>query len=335
MSAENVFNPNAHENLEVSFVVERISDGLGFGYGSISAFKLEAAEGNGDLAALTDEAIRHPDFLSPISRDDDGRLIKDDGCGDGRRTGLVFRRSDDEQAPGRVYYKSSLLRSKVFGGGQVMAGAAEIALGRADGLDVENVFGRGRETLSAGGLDYGAHTAMHAHEGKTGCGAIDYAPAILVAAVTYRDEIRSSIEALVGPAPELEADADGNPGILDRFAAAAAVDNTGYDSRRVMEATIIDGKIVKALSDDHMETRIILNDVPGYTADQGFVREYTGGRAQVFSVDVWRMAEIAEAMADDPAGQRRAFLGELVYTLATAAVLTKGDLPVEKVSRPA
>jgi hypothetical protein len=219
-------------------------------------------------------------------------------------------------------YKASLLRSKVFGGGLTMGVASGIAVGDIADTALTDAFTATQQAMRGRGVDYGAHTALHTHgDTKTGCGAIDLAPQIVGAAVQYRNEIRQTVVALYGESAELDA-------ALDNYAVAANADNSTYDSRKVMNDIIDDGKVVKALADDHLETRIVLNYVPGFTADQNFVREYTGSRAQVFSVDVWRMQEIAAQMYDDPADRERAFVGELIYTLATAAVLTKGDLPV-------
>ncbi len=41
------------------------------------------------------------------------------------------------------------------------------------------------------------------------------------------------------------------------------------------------------------------------------------------------MEDIALSLYENPADQRRAFLSEMAYALGTAAVLTKGDLPVD------
>ena len=304
---------DVYEIAPVEFETARLADGLGFGHGAISAQTIEGAAGNEDLAALTDELLESPQILAPISCTDDGGLIQDDGCGDGRRTGLVF--------DGERVCRTSLVRPKVFGGGITMAAATRIGLGCSNGLTLATIFEESDRHLDYRGVDYGGHTVEYVVGKKSGCGAIDEAPRILDAAGAYRQEIRATVVSLMGEAPEIDQ-------VLDNFIIAGDVDNDGYNGAEIMAGIIDRGKVVKALADDHMETRIVLNSVPGYTADQGFVREYTGGRAQVFSVDVWRMMELAERLYDDPISQRQALVSELVYTLATAAVLTKGDLPV-------
>lgn len=310
------------------FTVTRISEGLGFGEGSISAVERQAqTEG---LDELTDEVLRSPDILTPVSQDQ-GERITDDGCGDGRRVGVVFSRTSNEEGVTDAIYKTSLMRPKVFGGGLAMATASLVAAGRVEGRTAEESFADARKAADESGLDYGAHVAIDTHgDSATGCGALDKAPQIMAAVSTYRDHIKQTIEALVGPAPELDNGNDGQPGggVLDAFERASQAEDGTYRSRAVMDGIIEDGKVVKALDDDHMETRICLNDVPGYTVDQGLVRTATDGEAQVFSVDVWRMREIAATMSGSPDEERRMFLGQLTYTLATAAILTRGDLPV-------
>lgn len=88
------------------------------------------------------------------------------------------------------------------------------------------------------------------------------------------------------------------------------------------------GKVVKDLADDHLERRIVLNTIPGYTVNQELVRRATGGRVQVFATDLPRLQQIAEKLYDNPEDQRKAFLSQVIYTLGVAATLTKGDLPV-------
>ena len=96
-----------------------------------------------------------------------------------------------------------------------------------------------------------------------------------------------------------------------------------------MVGEIIDsGKIVKELTGKHLEMYIVLNDVEGYTVNQELVREVSGDQVQVFAVDVWRLKELAAELYEQPEEQALALKSMLVYTLAVAATLTKGDLPV-------
>lgn len=337
-------------NYEVApppYEVVWLTGGLGFGEGAISRFAVEELEGNEDLSRLTDEALHDPALLVPISRiknnaEDEGEHVHDDGCGDGRVTGMVF--GTDENGDIRVL-KSSLTRPKVFGGGITMTVAAKIGNGEAVDLDLPSTFREAGKELDERDIAYGAHTVSAigvANSNKSGCGAIDEAPAIIKAAVRYADRIADTVQFLLGEGvPELygsEANGVRTPGIFEYFAQATNVDQSDYSGARIMADIIDSGKVVKALEDKHLETRIVLNHVRGFTADQNLIRERTKdetqefGRAQIFSVDVWRMQDIAKQLyPDSPALERRAFVSELVYTLATAAVLTKGDLPVAAV----
>ena len=80
---------------------------------------------------------------------------------------------------------------------------------------------------------------------------------------------------------------------------------------------------------------IIINKVRGKTVNQGIIREISDGVAQVFAVDEWRLRDLSTKLYRTPAEQQKAYLSMLVYTLATAATLTKGDLPVFVVSKQA
>ena len=102
-----------------------------------------------------------------------------------------------------------------------------------------------------------------------------------------------------------------------------------YSGRKVIDRIVGTGKVIKKLGGDHRERRIILNTVRGYTVNQQLIRKGTDGRAQAFAVDIPRLEDIATKLfPDDAEGSSQAYLSELIYTLSTAAVLTKGDLPV-------
>ncbi|MGF7228485.1 MAG: cadmium-containing carbonic anhydrase [Candidatus Saccharibacteria bacterium] len=301
--------------------IVKLADGLGMTYlipdvntPGISADVQEQKAGNEDLQALTDEAIHSANILVAVDKDDEGDMLDDDGCGDGRSVALIFTRA------GKTF-KRSLNRPKVFGGGAIMTAATRIGLGNA-GNSLNETIDDSIDQLADREVNFGAHTDNHAHGENCGCGAIDKAPLIMQAAAHFRGEIAATI-AFLG------VDTEGLDEVQNSYANYAdRVEGQPYSGRQVMDMIIDNGKIVKELADGHLETRVLLNMVEGYTVDQERVREATDGRAQVFAVDVWRLKQIAEKLYDDPAEQQRAFLSELVYTLATAAVLTKGDLPV-------
>lgn len=292
------------------FEARRITDGLGFGEGDISG------KDDAEILDRGDEAIRSNRILVPVDRDDDGHIIEDDGCGDGRSVKLIFR--------AREFFKRSLNRAKVFGGAVAMTAAGRIGTGRARGASVEKTFGDAMDMLDERSMDYGAHTDENASGENSGCGAIDNAPKIIRAAATYEQPIREVIGALGADISVLDEVYGNFHAYVDALA-----DDERYSGRRVMGKIISAGKFVKQLAGKHHEKYIVLNSVRGYTVDQELVRRRTGGRAQVFAVDIWRLEDIAAGLhPDDPEAEAQTYLSELIYTLATSAVLTKGDLPV-------
>ncbi len=303
--------------------VIKVSAGLGFGDGSISCAAIEEQPDNKDLAALTDQAIKSADILVPVSLGPDGQMIKDDGCGDGRnimiKLGAVFSKSRN--------FAKSLYRPKVFGGGATMATAMRIGLDKAGNQPLESVFRAALVQLNRSGMDFGAHIDNHAAGKNSGCGAIDKSPQIITAIAQYQQPIANAIVSL-------GINVDGLAEIFQAFSVFAnTLQGQPYSGRSVLNAIFENHKIIKELADEHKETRIILNFIEGYTVNQELVRSSTGGRAQVFAVDVWRLEKLAVGLWRNDADKRLGLLSELAYTLATAAVLTAGDLPVYVVKR--
>lgn len=309
---------DADESPELSrpdFEIHRVSDGLGFGEGAISGTD------DPEALALAEETIQHSGkILVAVDRDEDGRVLEDDGCGDGRRTGLIFRF--------KQFFKRNLNRAKVFGGAVTMTAAGLIGTGRAKDSSLEATFGQSIDVLEENSMEYGAHTDDIAEGENSGCGAIDNAPKIVKAAIKYESQIRETIGALGADTEELDA-VYGN---FHGYAETLPSDEK-YSGRRVMDGIIGAGKVIKQLVGMHREKCIVLNSVRGYTLNQEMVRKRTHGRAEIFGVDVWRLEDIAAgAFPGYPKVESQAYLSELVYTLATAAVLTKGDLPVYMVN---
>ncbi len=299
-----------------SFNVTRISEGFAFGHGNISA-----QEEDPEILALVDDTIHNsPDILVPVDKTDDGQKLEDDGCSDGRKATLVFTAKE--------VFKRSLNRAKVFGGAVAMTAATLIGLGKAHGKSLNMVFEKAKDTLVEKGINFGGHTDEHAHGEDSGCGAIDRAPEAMVASLKYEGPIRGVISVL-------EDDTTGLDEVFANFRRYVSSDTStqpAYSGRKVMDGIVAAGKVVKKLGGEHRERRIILNKVRDHTVNQKLIRLVTGERAQVFAVDIWRLEDIAiKSYPDQPAIQRKALLSELVYTLAVAAVLTKGDLPVDMI----
>jgi hypothetical protein len=123
--------------------------------------------------------------------------------------------------------------------------------------------------------------------------------------------------------------------VLDSFASFAQKQTESmYNGKTVLDGIKQEEKVVKKLVSDYSEMFIVLNEVAGYTVSQHTVRDATKEKVQVFAVDMWRIQEIANRLYDgeDEETKQRAVLGEIAYTLATAATLTAGDLPVYPIS---
>lgn len=298
--------------------VSRVVDGLGFGEGSIS--HTDRVEEVGlELLQQVERLITSPGILVPIDTDKSGTPIEDDGCGDGRPVGRVFM--------GLTEKAHSLNRSKVFGGGASMAVASLIATGKAADQTIRDTFTEGIKYLKDRQLGFGAHTDDHAHGSNCGCGAIDKAPMIIGDALKFEQGIRGVIDVLSPQNQYIDP-------VYDNFRDfAPTMSPETYEGSSVAIEIADNGKVIKELTGSHLEMYIILNTVEGHTVDQEKVRAASGGAVQVFAVDVWRMKQLADKQYDNPVDQEKAFIGELIYTLATAGTLTKGDLPVYMISK--
>jgi hypothetical protein len=308
------------------FAVTKVREGFEFGHGKISG-----VAANEEVLELVEQTIYDPrknrDLLVPIDTDDSGEPIKDDGCGDGRGVLTIF--SYDET------FHKSLNRPKVFGGSSVMAVACVIGLGEAGNLALNPLFERVIKTLDEKNINFGAHTDEHAYGKNCGCGAIDRADEVLFAIPKYEFPIRGVVTML---STSLELPALNEVYQNFRSYVDTLAQQPEYSGKQVMD-TILENnrtRVVKQLGDEHKECRIVLNTVRGYTVNQKLIRDVTGNEAQIFAVDVWRMQDIASSLyPDQPELQAKAFLSELIYTLATAAVLTKGDLPIDLITEAA
>lgn len=304
------------------FVVQRISEGFGFGEGSISGH-VE----NVEVLQSMDTAIeQNPDIIVAIDKDDHGKVIDDDGCGDGRGVRLTTRL-------GRKLERS-LNRAKVFGGAAAMTAASRIGLGKARNRNLNELFDDALDELDEKQIDFGAHTADHVAPGReekdSGCGAIDGAPAIIPAAVKHENEIRGVIKFLGSPDEGLDE-------VFDNFKdyGETIPSQPEYRGLRVVNRIKSMGKVLKELFGPHREKRIVINTVPGFTVNQALIREITGGKAQVFAFDSWRLEDIAAKLyPEDTSARQKALLSELVYTLGVASVLTPGDMPVYLIRQP-
>ena len=305
-------NDYFESEMKPDFSVRRVTkgdefghEGLGFGEGTISGLYEQ------EILRRVDNAIEtNPDILVKVE-------APDDGCGDGRGVNSVWR--------GKERLNKSLNRAKVFGGSVVMTLASFIGFGAAKTESLNDAFDDVIEQMVDAGMEFGAHTDEHAAGDNCGCGAIDKANTIIWAAARYEKPIRGVIAMLMPDTTGIE---EVYPNFR-HYAGEVIPRQPKYIGSKVMERITGESKVVKELAGEHKEKRIILNMVKDYTVNQELIREVSNGEVQAFAVDVWRLEEIAhELYAGKPEQIRKAIFSMLIYTLATAAVLTKGDLPV-------
>lgn len=315
-------HPNAIEledrrETMTTFRTVKIAEGIGYGQGPISGEELMAEAGL-EAVQAGERLINSPDILVPLDRDENGEMVEDDGCGDGRGVKRIFK---------GIFEKArSLNRAKVFGGGSVMTAATLIGLNKANGLSGNGLLAQSIHILKEKMIDFGGHTADHVAPGRedrdSGCGAIDGLPEIVALAAPLSQNIVATVESLSDDTASLDE-------VMTGFVSyAESIKGQDYRGKQAVEEIIDNGKIVKQLEGPHREAWIVLNTVRGYTVDQKALRQATGGRLDAFAVDVWRLQDYADKLYDTTDDRRKAYLSELVYTLLTAAKLTKGDLPV-------
>lgn len=344
MSTGEKFPMNTNETEQVAATVTLLAPyGLGFGEGGISIRDQLNQEilTESSLRVIHEHLTTNPEAFKQVTADDDG-------CGDGRPWQSIEQLVSDENG-NKVpqNYEKSLLRAKIFGGGLVVATSMLRALHGApvEGESLDNDRENMAKRLEEIGLHHGAHTDNHATGEGCGCGAIDKYPLITANAVKYQDKIYSTLEVLYG-----EDFADNQAAIEQVLATYAATVSSesyfaGTSGKKSMQQIKESGAVVKELYGHHIEETIVLNDIPGTTLDQQFFTETVKNKSeekpkviQAFSVDIWRGEEIAKAVAllaheedisiDVDEAYKVAYADFLIRTLAVAATLTDGSLPV-------
>lgn len=299
--------------------------GLGFGEGVISYNSRAIHDIPEDELEQVEAIIKSPEQILTEVDKQDGEYLDDDGCGDGR--GVTNESGEVVYIKqGNNELKRSLNRAKLFGGSVAMTVAAKIAQSGAENPRLYSLAVESMDLLDSQGVDYGAHTDEHAGARKSGCGAIDNAPTILANIVNYEQEIADTIHAL-DPAVDAELLNE----VLENFREYSSADQEGYSGADVMDEIDRREKVIKRLVSGHNEMYIVLNDVENYTVNQFTVRDASHESIQVFAVDLWRAQNINNRLFEDSVEQQKAMLGQLIYTLGTAATLTDGTLPVYRI----
>lgn len=327
-------------------------NGLGFGDGSIS---VESQLAQPEVSNLTPEALEvgtdiilhEPEVFPDVDEDDDG-------CGDGRRTAVIYRmvpvvpEHPEASELYRQEFNKSRRRAKVFGGGLVIASSMyrTVILGKYQpGQTVLQERKEMARRLKKANIKHGAHTDNHAHGENCGCGAIDKYALTYEKALKYRSEIKDLVQLYVGDDWNKDWDDDFDYVYevyedLHENIEPYAVDAAGKKTMKLLED---DGAVIKELVDDHLEDFVVLDDVEGKTFDQPKFDELlkqrgVEGTAQAFAVDIWRGRMYAEFIAktadvehgmDYDQSYRRALIDFIARSTAgVAATLTKGDQKV-------
>lgn len=341
MSSIEVSLMNCTEQEQNLGVVSLIAPhGLGFGEGGITV-KDQIKEG-----ILTIDTPRHiHEILTHDSATFKRVEADDDGCGDGRPWTKIIQ----EDGQGTIHeYTKSLLRAKVFGGGMV-TGASMLRTIYGAPLDGETV-GQDRQGISedfaAKEFKHGAHSDNHAEGDKCGCGAIDLYPTITRNAIKYRPAIVDTLRAVYGD--QLD---DNQAAINQAFDVYESLSRdedyfSDADGKSSMKQILLAKAVVKELDGHHIEETIVLNDIPDTTLDQHYFTETVKNAStitkprivQAFCIDIWRGEQIADvvtqiALEEDPSRdaeytRKLAYADFMIRTLAVAATLTAGDLPV-------
>lgn len=330
-------------NHEISIIAPH---GLGYGEGLISVeTQIKHGELTHEVLSRAIDIVQQSDTVfTKVDID-----APDDGCGDGRPTAKVFRviKRPDERIVEE--FNKSRRRAKVFGGGLVVASSMLRVL-KGQPLKADTVLRDRAETtaiLNNEGIPFGAHTDTHATDDQCGCGAIDKYPAITRNVITFRDGISSTLVALYGS--EYSANEHAINEVFDYYEGLLTEHPeyfTDAEGSKTMGIIEDNGAYIKQLSDTHLEDLIVINDIEGTTFDQrafdAELREIVGDDApqvQAFTFDTWRGRMYADAMSkhaveNNPSldlefTRKKAYADFLIRsTLAVAATLTAGDLPV-------
>lgn len=295
---------------------------LGDGKGTISAIDRLNDPNDG----LSHE---HMDIVDAEARNPQNMVFAEpntDGCPDGRGAKRFFNLGEKV---------TIFFRQKVFGGGQTMVMAGLVGSGKAKDQKLKEVFAGALSRMSERKIDFGAHTAEHKNEGESGCGAID--KAIDSWKLSLEDDQKNKITQTI---QALAADTDDQllAVIKSTFEnikeTVPSFDKSTYSGAKVVDGAIKRGKIVAYLGDKHNEVAIVINtDIEDKTFDQSKIREKTNDLAQIFSWDIPRMRKIVIEAFDTAEERQKAFISMFVFSLATATVLTKNDLPIYLISK--
>ncbi len=310
--------------------------GFGYGEGSISVKKQLK---NGELSrASLDMAIDIVLNDTEVFVDVDAEA-NDDGCGDGRITSGVYRVLDPLTRKIERYNKS-LRRSKLFGGGLILAASMWRAIeGPNEDRSLEGDRIYIAALLKKHGIHFGAHSAIGQNGVDCGCGAIDNYELISHNTMKYKEQILNTCKSLYSD--EFDNNMDALNHVFDTYECLSGTYFVGTSGKDTMTFIEAQGAVVKELTGEHKEDMVVINDVIGTTFDQEALRHKLSQKGlssdiQAFVVDVWRGRMYADFIADRASEQghnrldafKLAYADFLIRTLAVSATLSAGDQAV-------
>jgi hypothetical protein len=346
MEKASLFTPE--ENKRKDYPVEVLMLGsLGYGVGSIS-YNAKADEMTNNLLYQAERLINSGECLVDVEE-------QDDGCGDGRPADEVVFCKDDGQIEARPITAKSPVheRAKVFGGGYIISHVMDLALGRKS-HDLDEDLKRGVDELDKVGIHCGVHTGQHRHAGAVDCGANDREAEILANALDPQltTKIMTTAKSLAEQMNQPLGDHVLEKALNNFEAALADKDYFAKSSGKSRLRTVMEQlkaeqmkrgdqshplAVSKNLFGDHHEAYVVLNFAEGKTFSQKLFRQQLAEQfpdlpaeqlPQVFTTDFARIKKIAVAKTDNAADFQIALSAGLVYSIATAATLTDGSLPM-------
>jgi hypothetical protein len=242
--------------------------------------------------------------------------------------------SVDSNAPGccidgRPCAHHSEPRAKVAGGPLITAYGALESIGYFDGDErsTEQKMQSVATTLTQGGIVLGGHGDAAAAESmfsedKTGCGANDKLPEIIANIGRASEFIEGNTEYLMGDTYKPE---------LAKTQVQHSIENPISDWKALYMLAALGGTDeakdngkVEVLKGGHTEIMAIVNYIEATTVDRD--RMLADGEPQVFVVDAWYIAKIANALASGPELQAQATeLTQAMVAYQVSTLYTLGD----------
>lgn len=316
---------------DMSGEVVVIAEGLGFGQSTENApislkRRIESGELSNDRHAESVEFLVSPDASVEVRPD----KLEDD-CPDGRPSEEDLEESnlDNSDITPEI---STNYRVRVFGGPVHAMAVSLLSVGAGESMDVDELIDASLQKLGDNNIELTAHTDDNGQEDKSGCGAFDGLPVILMNAIRYQGEIKNSIK------QHLPDNMEFNEAIFESviqnfvnlfekkyFANYSGKDCIGkIKNKKGSKTNVRVGK--------HKEGSYVLNWRRNTTLNHKKWIKKFGKDEDVFWEDAWRCEDYALIAASDfPAEEKevvamQAFYGQLIEAFAIPSTLTDGSL---------